>query len=184
MSQVQWIKCSERLPDRNKSVWVCANGRVYRDKIWHGWMFSTPDMPTHWAEIETPAPPNLEQPTKDVATHQPAPTGEGAVVLDAVIANLQGWDDRDGVLLIPDLKARAEEGLKKYGIYLRTNNGRDALMDAYQEALDLVMYTGQFYLEVLESEGGASRRFWFARTAFMSAVRSSLHLRFELGWGA
>lgn len=42
-----------------------------------------------------------------------------------------------------DLELRAEEGLKKYGTYLQANNGRDALVDAYQEALDLCLYLRQ-----------------------------------------
>ena len=46
-------------------------------------------------------------------------------------------------LVVKDLQDRAEVGLKKYGTYLKTQNGRDALMDAYQEALDLAMYLRQ-----------------------------------------
>lgn len=46
-------------------------------------------------------------------------------------------------LVMADIEARAHEGRKKYGTYLQANNGRDALMDAYQEALDLAMYLRQ-----------------------------------------
>ena len=46
-----------------------------------------------------------------------------------------------------DLVERAVMGFKKYGTTLRTNNGRDALMDAYQEALDLCMYLRQTIAE-------------------------------------
>ena len=46
-----------------------------------------------------------------------------------------------------DLIERANIGKQKYGTLLQTNNGRDALMDAYQEALDLVMYLRQAILE-------------------------------------
>jgi hypothetical protein len=67
--------------------------------------------------------------------HQPQPSGGEQVVLLAVLS---------------DLKERADVGKEKYGIYLKTNNGRDALWDAYQEALDLVMYLRQ---EILEREG-------------------------------
>jgi hypothetical protein len=42
-----------------------------------------------------------------------------------------------------DLEARAVVGTKKYGERLLPNNGRDALLDAYQEALDLCMYLRQ-----------------------------------------
>jgi hypothetical protein len=43
-------------------------------------------------------------------------------------------------LVVTDISERAEFGLKKYGTYLQPNNGRDFLIDAYQEALDLVHY--------------------------------------------
>ena len=46
-----------------------------------------------------------------------------------------------------DLVARAESGRAKYGTYLQANNGRDALWDAYQEALDLAMYLRQAIIE-------------------------------------
>ena len=40
-----------------------------------------------------------------------------------------------------------ELGLERYGTKLQTFNGRDALWDAYQEALDLVMYLRQAIME-------------------------------------
>lgn len=46
-------------------------------------------------------------------------------------------------LVVRDLADRARVGLKKYGEPLRPNNGRDALLDAYHEALDLAMYLRQ-----------------------------------------
>lgn len=49
--------------------------------------------------------------------------------------------------VIADMQARVGMGLKKHGTYLQTNNGRDALMDAYQKALDLVMYLRQVIME-------------------------------------
>lgn len=64
---------------------------------------------------------NLVQP-------QPQPTGAGVPV----------WD-----LVIMDMIARDQAGQAKYGTPLRTNNGRDALIDAYQEALDLAVYLRQ-----------------------------------------
>lgn len=42
-----------------------------------------------------------------------------------------------------DVEARARMGNKKYGERLKPNNGRKALWDAYQEALDLCMYLRQ-----------------------------------------
>jgi hypothetical protein len=46
-----------------------------------------------------------------------------------------------------DLGDRAEFGFRKYGTYLQANNGRNAVMDAYQEALDLVVYLKQCCME-------------------------------------
>lgn len=48
------------------------------------------------------------------------------------------WD-----LVMEDFKARDAEGRRKYGTPLQADNGRDALVDAYQEALDLVVYLRQ-----------------------------------------
>lgn len=50
-------------------------------------------------------------------------------------------------LVVQDLVDRAEMGKVKYGRYLESNNGRNALMDAYQEALDLCMYLRQLLEE-------------------------------------
>lgn len=43
-------------------------------------------------------------------------------------------------IVIEDMKARDAAGRYKYGTPLQTNNGRKQLVDAYQEALDLVVY--------------------------------------------
>lgn len=64
--------------------------------------------------------------------NEPMPKGEGQPVLPHVLK---------------DLQARAQMGLVKYGTLLRIDNGRNADMDAYQGALDLVMYLKQRLLE-------------------------------------
>jgi len=46
-------------------------------------------------------------------------------------------------LVLQDIKARVDMGIGKYDTVLQSNNGRDSLMDAYQEAIDLVMYLRQ-----------------------------------------
>ena len=69
---------------------------------------------------------------RPAATPQPMATGNGDVVL---------------LDLIQDLLARDQVGRVKYKTSLKTDNGRDALMDAYQEALDLCMYLNQAILE-------------------------------------
>jgi len=59
---------------------------------------------------------------------EPPPDGDGADVAR---------------LVQEDIEKRAEEGQRKYGERLTTGNGRDPLVDAYQEALDLCMYLRQ-----------------------------------------
>lgn len=48
------------------------------------------------------------------------------------------WD-----LVLSDMRARDRLGRRRYGFPLRPNNGRDALRDAYEEALDLCVYLRQ-----------------------------------------
>ncbi len=52
------------------------------------------------------------------------------------------WD-----LVLTDICLRDEAGRKRYGRRLQANNGRDALVDAYQEALDLCVYLRQAIYE-------------------------------------
>ncbi len=68
------------------------------------------------------------------ASPQPAPKHGKRVIVDEVIE---------------DLKARKDFGIDKYGTPLMSNNGRNALVDAYQEALDLCCYLKQ---ELIEKE--------------------------------
>lgn len=86
---------------------------------------------------------------RQAVDQQAPPTGDGAIVLDAVldrIAELTGsklldWDKAH--MLSDDLKARSEMGEKKYGTKLRTDNGRNPLVDLYQELQDAIMYSMQ-----------------------------------------
>lgn len=45
------------------------------------------------------------------------------------------------------IRERELHGRRKYGTSLETHNGRDALQDAWEEALDLVTYLTQMMLE-------------------------------------
>ncbi len=45
------------------------------------------------------------------------------------------WD-----LVLADIAERDKMGVEKYGQRLTPGDGRDSLVDAYQEALDLVVY--------------------------------------------
>lgn len=67
--------------------------------------------------------------------HEPMPNASGekqTVVVDE---------------LVKDLQARVEVGKIKYGESLKSHNGRNCLMDAYQEVLDLAMYFKQLLIE-------------------------------------
>jgi hypothetical protein len=64
----------------------------------------------------------------DPTMPQPAPTGDGTRVVD---------------LVLRDISEKSDRGAAKYGTVLKTRNGRRALVDAYQEQLDLVMYLRQ-----------------------------------------
>lgn len=52
------------------------------------------------------------------------------------------WD-----LVIEDMQARDNVGRQRYGTPLQSNNGRDALIDLYQELLDAAVYTRQLIEE-------------------------------------
>ncbi len=46
-------------------------------------------------------------------------------------------------LVVEDMKERDQTGREKYGTPPQAGNGRDPLIDAYQEALDLCVYLRQ-----------------------------------------
>jgi hypothetical protein len=67
------------------------------------------------------------------ATPQPPPVRNGhPAVTDLVLA---------------DFQARDAFGTRKYGTRLQPHNGRDALVDMYQELLDACCYTRQLIFE-------------------------------------
>jgi hypothetical protein len=111
------------------------------------------------------------------ATPQPPPTPGKIRVLDSVLEELANGDEFSKRILA-DLVDRAEQGREKYGTYLETHNGRDALWDAYQEALDAVMYTRQHYLEI--AENGGTVLIVSARAMFRSAVGLARHIAASL----
>lgn len=91
------------------------------------------------------------------ATPEPAPTGKGQLVIYKALEYLDDLFEyklpefaqyeylKDAIE--DDLEDRARMGNEKYGTYLRTNNGRNALNDAIQETYDLHMYMCQYNLE-------------------------------------
>ena len=70
---------------------------------------------------------------KNLSKHQPKPKKN---------TNPHVWD-----LVMKDIEDRVDYGLKKYGVTLQPFNGRDPLIDLYQELLDAVVYTRQLIYE-------------------------------------
>lgn len=52
--------------------------------------------------------------------------------------------------ILRDLEKRNEQGMLSYGKSLRTFDGRDSGQDAYEEALDLVVYLTKMRMERAE----------------------------------
>ena len=78
----------------------------------------------------TPDPepePEPEPETRPLVTEQTPPTPN---------AHPAVWP-----LVLDDMEARDTEGRRKYGVPLQPHNGRDTLIDLYQELLDAVVYT-------------------------------------------
>jgi acyl carrier protein len=91
----------------------------------------------------------------DVSAKQPLPHGTGADIASLVIAEIGEIYASSTIapLLIADIETRVAAGENKYGERLRANNGRDALLDAYQKAIDLTLYLRQ---EVDEQGSGVA----------------------------
>jgi len=107
-----------------ENVWVCSQ---CRDIIYQEAMFEAPETLTQ-EELAV----NNEL---SFAAAQPPP------ILPHV--NLPNITE----LVKLDLERRAIDGEKKYGQRLKPHNGRDALIDAYQEAMDLTLYLRQKLFE-------------------------------------
>lgn len=79
----------------------------------------------------------------------PVPNDRPAVqdlVIDDLYTRATAWTfvpRKTFDLVIADIEERKKLGLAKYGTLLQAFNGRDALVDAYQEAIDLVQYLRQ-----------------------------------------
>jgi hypothetical protein len=72
------------------------------------------------------------------------------------------WD-----LVIADMRERDLIGTAKYGTPLQPFNGRDALVDAYQEALDLAVYLRQ----AIEERKAPPNLVMLAREAHQATLR-------------
>lgn len=74
-------------------------------------------------------------------------------------------------LVIQDMQERHQLGIKKYGMPLQPFNGRNALIDAYQEILDLAVYLRQLIYE-MDIEGPQKKE--YMRQKIEKVIRSSL----------
>lgn len=84
---------------------------------------------------------------------QPEPRPGGVSVTSLVIRDVARSST---VLLQEAFLARRNLGIERYGTELKTNNGRDALTDAYQEGLDKALYLRQAIAEAVDA--GERRR--------------------------
>ena len=71
-----------------------------------------------------------------IGSPRPRSTGEQPMPVP------NGWPSIQGMVRA-DLEARETLGRERYGTALQAHNGRDALRDAYEEALDLACYLRQ-----------------------------------------
>jgi hypothetical protein len=74
----------------------------------------------------------------------PTATLDSTDVGDAVVKYLTNCDLPE---VAADHESRIAFGEKKYGQRLKINNGRDAVIDSYQELLDFLSYAMQAHLE-------------------------------------
>jgi hypothetical protein len=81
---------------------------------------------------------------EDAAKVQPMPTGNGPDVAAEVAKDLRtkGLEH-----IAEDTEARIRLGERKYGTRLKAHNGRDAMLDLYQEVLDGINYAKQLVME-------------------------------------
>lgn len=89
-----------------------------------------------------------QSPSMDAALAQAHAALSGAATPEPLSIPNDGPCVQD--LVIADIEARKQVGIRKYGTVLQPFNGRDALMDLYQELLDAAVYIRQ----VLEEQRG------------------------------
>lgn len=77
--------------------------------------------------------------TGNIAEPEPPPRAEGAPIPELLVEWIEEHIEKSGTV-VEDVQARAEFGFKKYGQYLMSDDGRDTINDARQEAIDLLKY--------------------------------------------
>lgn len=104
----------------------------------------------------------------------PEPTG-GESMHDLVAGDLTiWWPESVGVTWMrAELAERKRIGLERYGTLLQAGNGRDALVDAFQESLDLVVYLRQALAEFGWPDGRPTHGLL---EAYVSALRTAIRV--------
>lgn len=82
-------------------------------------------------------------------------------------------------LVIADMHERNEMGKQKYGTYLQPFNGREALIDLYQELQDAIVYTKQYIEEQRIKSENACGEFVQVFNQIQQRVNDTAH---DKGW--
>lgn len=119
---------------------------------------------------------------------EPAQDTSGPTCWSKVISDFRAYsnDTVDHNLLeqvVEDMKARDQVGRERYGTPLRPDNGRDALVDAYQELLDFTVYLAQAQMELdrhIEQEHRRGGRTLFTASLFLREISEIYERALEL----
>lgn len=89
----------------------------------------------------------------DLVREQPTPTPSDArpsweAVIEKCRKHVFADYCPDWQAMIRDMEARNAEGIRKYGMPLCPHNGRDSLVDCYQELLDAAVYAENASAEI------------------------------------
>lgn len=109
------------------------------------------------------------------AVEQPAPVpNDGASSHDLAVADVAAWWHASPAISVvrAGLAERKQLGLERYGTVLQAGNGRDALVDAFQESLDLVVYLRT----ALTEAGWPGRSTGGLLEAYMAALRNAIQV--------
>lgn len=118
-----------------------------------------------------------------VKEQAPPEDSTGPAIWDLVVEDMRSLrvaQEEARAAAVADMFARDGEGFKRYGKRLRAFNGRDALIDAYQEALDKAVYLRQKIEE--QADGASDTR--VLRSIYEDELRSILRIRNLLPIGA
>lgn len=115
---------------------------------------------------------------------QPLPQpGRGPLSHDTVISQLRWRYPTAAVLesLCADVKARQELGISRYGRPLQAHNGRDVLLDLYEELLDGLAYCATAMEEFGTGDRHLAAQLVMVFDDLMSAAKLIRELRSERG---